>query len=305
MRLNRNPAKRVGWRNVTCAESVSFTSTTTNTTEKIPMKYHPKNNHVRIYDFGTKRITEIPTTELGPNYVRSTVQGIDGEVFVDGSKARMSDHLRHPPFDESLRELMRQFASVFTDVYKRTPEEWELGFRREMHPEREIELWRQIMAAYLEFTHGNTGPVDVKKDCFNILLNCSINGCDVALETASLQRLSRAQARDIVNAVKARLKGETRTNAESSLRKLVGGNISPLSIIETDAGRKALMEAEIIVALDSMGSNDVLLIGQDRLAEVVRSGLTRVLQTRAFEYEGEAELAYLERVIKEVRGSEG
>jgi hypothetical protein len=102
---------------------------------------------VRAYDFATKRVTTIPAAELAEGMVRARVEGIEGEVYVQVHQLRQSDY-RNAPFDEEKKALMREFAALFADVYPATADDWEDGFRRDVHMDREIGAWRGIAKAY-------------------------------------------------------------------------------------------------------------------------------------------------------------
>lgn len=71
------PARRSEWNPW---ESVHLTSKKNNTT-KHTMEKKPNTNHVRVYDFGTKKVTEIPTAELAPGYIRATSTAYKAAVF--------------------------------------------------------------------------------------------------------------------------------------------------------------------------------------------------------------------------------
>jgi len=88
-----------------------------------------------------------------------------------------------------------------------TVAEWEDGFRRDMHPEKEIEGWIRIAAAYLHFTGDKKMPYEAKKDYFRISLSCTNNGCDAALEVMELRRLSKARARGVVREIREKFHG--------------------------------------------------------------------------------------------------
>src|SRR6266446_6728011 len=111
-----------------------------------------KKMKARIYDPATKRIIEIPKAELAPGYIRCTEKGIDGKVFIATDGLQLGSRYRHLPFDTALKKLMRQFSQTFREVFPRTPEQWEEGFRKDMHPDREIECWTKIGDAFNFFT---------------------------------------------------------------------------------------------------------------------------------------------------------
>jgi hypothetical protein len=153
---------------------------------------------IKLYDFDTQLVTEIPMSELAPGYIRVTVAGV-GEVFVRSDSAKESEVFRHPPLDAGLKKLMRDFSKLFRDVYPRTSEQWEDGFRRDTHPEREIEIWANIGGAFNHFTRGKKLNIHEKRDVFGIIMSCFNNGPDAALECYQPEALSRATAQQIVS----------------------------------------------------------------------------------------------------------
>ena len=154
--------------------------------------------NVRIYDYSTKTLTEIPATELAPGYVRVRIIGIDGKVFVKADEINMSSEYAHPPFDDQTRAVFASFCETFVDIWPHTIEEWEHGFRMDQYPEQEIEVWKKIEAAYKHFTDQKKVPIDAKRDYFNIALSFVNNGYAAALEVIELRRLSKARARNVV-----------------------------------------------------------------------------------------------------------
>jgi len=156
---------------------------------------------VRIYDFDTKTLTEIPESELAPGYVRATVVGVEGEVYIPVGEGKKSEY-QHPPFDTETQKVFADFSEIFAEVLPMTVAQWEDGFRRDMHPEKEIEGWKRIAAAYLYFTEDKKMPDEARKDYFRIVLSCFNNGCSTALEVMELGRLSKARARGVVSEIR-------------------------------------------------------------------------------------------------------
>ncbi|MCI0457464.1 MAG: hypothetical protein L0Z62_10885 [Gemmataceae bacterium] len=89
--------------------------------------------------------------------------------------------LRHPPFeDEGVRRLLRRIQEILAEVEPRTVAEWEDGFRRDCHPEREIATWLHIAAVYHYFMKSRPGlpdsSLEEKRAVFQVCLACSLNG---------------------------------------------------------------------------------------------------------------------------------
>jgi hypothetical protein len=153
---------------------------------------------VRLYDFRTKQLTKIPARELAPGMVRARITGIDGEVFVDAAQVLRGGEVRHPPFPDAVREQLRRLYETFQDVYPKTLEEWEDGFRRDMHPEREIALWEYMATVFEHFTAGRSLNPEQRRDIYLVILTCMNNGKENVLVTTNPQTLSRKQVNEIV-----------------------------------------------------------------------------------------------------------
>src|SRR3954469_16250683 len=94
---------------------------------------------VRVYDFETQKLSEIPAAELAPGMVEAEVQGV-GRVWISSSQGRPSDKQREklPP---ELLERVQKIKATLDEVYPKTIEFWEDGFCRDAHPDQEIAIW--------------------------------------------------------------------------------------------------------------------------------------------------------------------
>lgn len=101
---------------------------------------------VRVYDFHTQKVSEIPAAELAPGMVEAEVKGV-GRVWVSSANGQPSDKRREnlPP---ELMERVRKIKTDLDQVYPKTIEFWEDGFCRDMHPEKEIAIWEHIAFIY-------------------------------------------------------------------------------------------------------------------------------------------------------------
>jgi hypothetical protein len=170
---------------------------------------------VRLYDPKTRASREIPTDELGPECRRFFVPEFGGEVFInwDGMHACLAataDLFVHGPLSDVQKEFVALFASAFKDVYPRTPEQWEEGFRRQEEVDQEIMRWRCIGVTFLHFTASPGYTLAEKVDIFRIVVKCSFCGMDAGISCADLNSLSHDDAlfmRDEIAAFIGRKKG--------------------------------------------------------------------------------------------------
>jgi hypothetical protein len=103
-----------------------------------------------------------------------------------------------PPFAEREREIFRRFAKTFAEVYPRTPEQWEEGFRRDIHPFTEIRIWQTIEAAYLHFTEGRSLDLEQKEHISAVIL-AVVNNPEATLLKDHPRTLSRTRVREIID----------------------------------------------------------------------------------------------------------
>lgn len=154
---------------------------------------------VRVYDMATKKVTTIPASELASGVIRAKVEGVEGEVWLDPKAVKPQSKLRQPPFLEEAQSYFRRFADLFHDVYPRTVEQWEHGFRCDTHPEQEIAIWVLIADAFEHFTNGRDLNKDKRQDIFKVILACAINGREHVLTTTNPLTLSKKRVLEIIS----------------------------------------------------------------------------------------------------------
>ena len=154
---------------------------------------------VQIYDIPSGTISTIPARELAPSFVRTTVQGIDGDCWIDPTHLNKSPY-QYGPFDEETRDYLREIKSALDDVYPMTVDEWEDGFRRDRNAEQEIAIWLHIAAIFNKLTLDSESDADEREDIFRILLSCANNPKELALTAAEIKKLSRPEAEAVAAA---------------------------------------------------------------------------------------------------------
>jgi hypothetical protein len=153
---------------------------------------------VRVYDLETGKLTTIPVRELAPGMIRASVEGIEGDVWVDAKQAKSSPEYRHPPFDQDTRDVLVRLEQVFHDVYPCSLDKCEDAFRRDANPDKEILLWLRMGYAFDHFTKGRRLNAEQRMDIFSVI-NAAMNvGKDkvhfvVAPRTLSKRRVTRSR----------------------------------------------------------------------------------------------------------------
>jgi len=152
---------------------------------------------VRFYDFETRRVVMIPASELRAGTVQAQVEGIEGLVWILPDRLKPGD-IKHPEFDEGIREYIREIQGAFAEHRPLTFEEWEDGFRRDGHPEREIAIWSHAADIYTAFA-ATQPSAERRRDIYRCIVACMTSGPDVVWHVLKPNVLSRAEAQEVVN----------------------------------------------------------------------------------------------------------
>lgn len=152
---------------------------------------------VSFYDVPSRRVVRIPPSELRPGCIQVRIQGIEGIVWVEPEQLQPGE-IRHPPFDEELRSYIRDIHVTFAEHRDISFEEWELGFRRDANPEREIAGFLYAADVYRLFT-ANEGSPERRREVYRLLIACMTTSPDAVWHVVKLKTLSRPEAERIVH----------------------------------------------------------------------------------------------------------
>ena len=150
---------------------------------------------VKVYDFETEQVSEIPESELAPGMVIAEVEGV-GRVWIEAAKLKRTATFRHPPFsDEARAFLSANIRDKLNEVFPMTLEQWEEGFRRDANPEREIALWFHVARVYEHCLKEFYLDAHQRKELFNVLASCmSSPRGSVFTVTQPLEQITKEQA---------------------------------------------------------------------------------------------------------------
>ncbi|HRH94657.1 MAG TPA: hypothetical protein PLB55_01920 [Prosthecobacter sp.] len=172
--------------------------THTNNNESFTMS-GTKTEFVKVYDFTTRETTTIPATELAAGMVRIRMKGSDEILWADSAQLKQGTH-RHPPFIGALREKILYIEQSLVEVYPKTYEAWEDGFRRDLHAEQEIDLWVGVCRCFDAFSKQYSLAAGERQEAFQILVACLNATPSTVFETVSVRILSRVLAKELVDA---------------------------------------------------------------------------------------------------------
>ena len=153
---------------------------------------------VRIYDFDTKKTNVIPAAELAPGMLEANVAGV-GRVWIKA--AEVKGKIKHPPIEPAVRDMIsRRIQEPLAEVFFQTLEEWEVGFRADVNPEREIAIWCRIAERFTGFSKSEGLNLEQMQECFNVMLHASNDSPEHIQEVVQLNALTREQAQRAIEA---------------------------------------------------------------------------------------------------------
>jgi hypothetical protein len=156
-----------------------------------------KNEMVRVYDFETKKVASIPARELASGMVKVSIQGREGEFWVEASQLKPSPP-RHSEFGPEYKQVFRYLSDVLCNVYPLSVEEWEDGFRRDANPKKEIQIWVSIANSFLHLTSGLELSEEERKEAFTVIFLAYNNGPKNVLLTFTPEVLSKERVNAIL-----------------------------------------------------------------------------------------------------------
>jgi hypothetical protein len=140
----------------------------------------------------------MPARELTRHMVQVKMEGIDDIVWADARQLKQSEH-QQPPFSEEVRDILREIKSSIDEFYCLSVEEWEDGFRRDRHPEKEIALWLHLGRTYRSLTSSRDLSTEQRRDYFTLLLTCLNSSREHVLNVFSPTAISVEEANDVID----------------------------------------------------------------------------------------------------------
>jgi hypothetical protein len=153
---------------------------------------------VKVYDFDTRTTTTIPASELAAGMVRIQISGSDEILWADGAQLKQGNY-RHPLFTGALREQILYIGRSLADVYPKTYEAWEDGFRRDLHADQEIGLWVHLCRHLDAFIEQFTPSPEERQEAFHVLVACLNSTPSTVFETVSVRTLDRTIAQRLAD----------------------------------------------------------------------------------------------------------
>ena len=153
-----------------------------------------RDGQVAIYDFDRQEVIWVAGRDLPAGLLHVQMEGLDHPVWVDPGRINQGSQYQHPPFTPEVRDLFAQLKLALDEVYPRTIDEWEDGFRRDRNPEKEIVIWLHIAKVYKACTFGRPLSLEAKQDYLKVLLACSSGPRDLVLQSVALSAITEVDA---------------------------------------------------------------------------------------------------------------
>lgn len=234
--------------------------------------------HVKVYNSAKRTKQVIPVAELAQGMV--PCQTPDGSnAWIDALTVTIRTSPVHPPFDQSRRSILKNLKDTLEEVYHCTLEEWELGFRRDENPEREIRLWQWIADRYRHLVGTSVVSLKRKRDYFRLCvqwINCK--NVEEAVASIELAELSCDEARRLLRSFVT-----TPTGFFGLGNLFPTAEVIDYSAIGSLEEFRALAEpASVIFAVDWLGKGSEVVFGSDSLRSIAESQRAETLNVQLF-----------------------
>lgn len=122
---------------------------------------------------------------------RSSPAGSVGDVqWVDPGTLRRGP-VRHEKLSAVQMARIERLHQTFAEVDDSTLDQWVDNFKREMHPDREIEVWERMAAAYTRFTRSRSLSKDAKREAHQVVLLRSMASCSLGSISKRFRQTTR------------------------------------------------------------------------------------------------------------------
>ncbi|MEO8255531.1 MAG: hypothetical protein ABI554_14210 [Flavobacterium sp.] len=96
-------------------------------------------------------------------------------------------------------EKIKTIHNIFAEVDKSSLEQTITDFKRDLHPDNEIEIWLQMANAYKNYLSKNSKNLEEKKEIFKLILCRSMMNTEKAIENSDLKYLNKEDAEEVLS----------------------------------------------------------------------------------------------------------
>jgi len=91
-------------------------------------------------------------------------------------------------------ERARKLQTVFVEVDGQSVEQWVDNFKRDLNPDRELDIWETMAKAYTAYCSKRTLSPEAKKEVYKVVLLRSMAPEKDVLERLELKVLTKEEA---------------------------------------------------------------------------------------------------------------
>jgi hypothetical protein len=113
--------------------------------------------------------------------------------WVDPSKIQPGP-IQRDSLSPKQMERVRKLQAVFVEVDGQSVEQWVDGFKRDLNPDRELDIWETMAKAYTAYCSKRTLSPEAKKEVFKVVLLRSTAPEKDVLERLELKVLTKDEA---------------------------------------------------------------------------------------------------------------
>lgn len=139
----------------------------------------------------------VPADELGPDMMEVFDANIQKTVWMDKRHARWSKRRNDGSYwTEDFKQRTQAVKDALERVYPCTLDEWNEGFRTDMHPDLELFRWEAVAAAYKKHAYARVQFKNL--EIFKILMACTFSNRKHAMHVMPENSFSRKKLRIII-----------------------------------------------------------------------------------------------------------
>ena len=122
-----------------------------------------------------------------PPTSQPSVQWIDPNTIQPGP-------IRRDSLTPEQMERVRKLQSVFVEVDGQSVEQWVDGFKRDLNPDSELDIWETMAKAYTAYCSKRTLSPEAKKEVYKVVLLRSMASERDVLDRLQLKVLTKDEA---------------------------------------------------------------------------------------------------------------
>jgi hypothetical protein len=154
---------------------------------------------VRVYDFGTKKVSEIPRSEIAPSYVLARIEGVEGTVYVDIREIQSSSQPVHGGLSGEFERAIRYCMKLEGDADPTTFEGHVDLFLRDLNPKRDLMNYFRCALVFAHFASTKVISRTQRQQMWLWIAHCSQSESTTVMETWEWESEDRSLFQQIAN----------------------------------------------------------------------------------------------------------